>query len=326
MTRLHHPMALGAAALLVLPGLTLGQGAYEPPRGFISPDVRIAGIDVGGLTVAQARARVVLGHIRPRQRRLQLSFRGRRLSIDPKVAGYRASVEPALVAALAVGRTKPLAPIDIPLRERVDRAALRAVLAQRSPGLTQSGRDASVSLRGRRPRVTPFRWGYEVNRDAAVERLAQGMIRRGTSVYPLPVTRVAPKVTGIGTTVVVERDRYVLSVYRGERRVQRFRIAVGQVRYPTPSGSFRIIQMQRNPTWFPPSSPWARGLGPVPPGPGNPLGTRWMGTSAPAIGIHGTPAPWSLGSRASHGCIRMAIRDAEAVYERVQIGTPVYIV
>jgi lipoprotein-anchoring transpeptidase ErfK/SrfK len=64
----------------------------------------------------------------------------------------------------------------------------------------------------------------------------------------------------------------------------------------------------------------------VPPGVSNPLGTRWMGTSAPAIGIHGTPLPGSIGSAASHGCIRMRIPDAEYLYDRVEIGTPVIIV
>ena len=86
-----------------------------------------------------------------------------------------------------------------------------------------------------------------------------------------------------------------------------------------------MIQKQKNPTWFPPDSPWAAGLGPVPPGVNNPLGTRWIGTSAPAIGMHGTPSSGSIGSRASHGCIRMYIGDAERLYDLVDIGTPVYI-
>ena len=86
-----------------------------------------------------------------------------------------------------------------------------------------------------------------------------------------------------------------------------------------------MIQKQVNPTWFPPSSPWAAGLGPVPPGVNNPLGTRWIGTSAPGIGMHGTPMSSSIGTRASHGCIRMYISDVEKLYPLVDIGTPVYI-
>ncbi len=78
--------------------------------------------------------------------------------------------------------------------------------------------------------------------------------------------------------------------------------------------------MYKNPTWIPPNSPWAKGLEPIPPGPGNPLGTRWIGTSAPAVGFHGTPQDWSIGTAASHGCLRMHIPDVEKLYEQVQVG------
>ena len=86
------------------------------------------------------------------------------------------------------------------------------------------------------------------------------------------------------------------------------------------------MDKQRNPWWRPPNSEWAKGLKPVPPGPGNPLGTRWMGISAPGVGMHGTPDAASIGYSASHGCIRMQIPDAEWLFDHVRIGTPVFIV
>jgi lipoprotein-anchoring transpeptidase ErfK/SrfK len=103
-------------------------------------------------------------------------------------------------------------------------------------------------------------------------------------------------------------------------------VATGAAQYPTPTGAFEIVVMERNPTWNPPDSDWAEGAKPIPPGPGNPLGTRWMGISAPAVGIHGTPDAASLGYSASHGCIRMAIPEAEWLFDHVEVGTPVYIV
>ena len=96
--------------------------------------------------------------------------------------------------------------------------------------------------------------------------------------------------------------------------------------HPTPLGRYRVVMKERNPTWNPPDSPWAAGLGPVPPGPANPLGTRWIGTSASGIGIHGTPAPSTVGTAASHGCIRMYMSEVEWLFERVRIGTPVFFV
>ena len=83
--------------------------------------------------------------------------------------------------------------------------------------------------------------------------------------------------------------------------------------------------MSKDPTWIPPDSPWAKGLEPIPAGPGNPLGTRWIGTSAPGVGIHGTPSDWSIGTHASHGCIRMHIWQVEQLYEYVKVGMPVII-
>ncbi len=105
------------------------------------------------------------------------------------------------------------------------------------------------------------------------------------------------------------------------RLVRKFGVATGQASYPTPLGEFTIATKQLNPWWYPPDSDWAAGAAPVPPGPGNPLGTRWMGLSEPLIGIHGTPDAASIGYSASHGCIRMQIPDAEWLFERVKVGT-----
>jgi lipoprotein-anchoring transpeptidase ErfK/SrfK len=104
-----------------------------------------------------------------------------------------------------------------------------------------------------------------------------------------------------------------------------FPIAVGQPAYPTPTGRYVITEKLKDPTWIPPNSPWAKGLEPIPPGGANPLGTRWMGTSATAVGFHGTPMDWSVGTAASHGCMRMHIADAERMFDLIQVGEPVEI-
>jgi len=123
--------------------------------------------------------------------------------------------------------------------------------------------------------------------------------------------------------IVVDLSEYSLRLYRDGRVVKRYRVAVGAPGFPTPTGDYTVVDKQVDPSWFPPDSPWAAGLGPIPPGPGNPLGTRWIGTSAPAIGIHGTYASSSIGTAASHGCIRMNIKDVEELYEYVSLGMPV---
>jgi lipoprotein-anchoring transpeptidase ErfK/SrfK len=138
---------------------------------------------------------------------------------------------------------------------------------------------------------------------------------------------VAPTrtVADFGPVIVIRRTSNELRYYIGPRLVRTFGVATGQSIYPTPIGTFSIVDMQRDPWWRPPDSPWAQGLKPIPPGPGNPLGTRWMGLTAPGVGIHGTPDDASIGYSASHGCIRMHIPDAEWLFNHVDLGTPVVI-
>jgi L,D-transpeptidase catalytic domain/Putative peptidoglycan binding domain len=126
--------------------------------------------------------------------------------------------------------------------------------------------------------------------------------------------------------VIVRRDAHRLYFYRGARPLRVFTVATGGTWTPTPPGRFRIVVKYRHPWWYPPNSSWAKHLHPIPPGPDNPLGTRWMGLSVPGVGIHGTPYPASLGYSVSHGCIRMEKRDAEALFRLVRVGTRVWII
>ena len=128
--------------------------------------------------------------------------------------------------------------------------------------------------------------------------------------------------------IVVDRSTHTLTLWRLGRIEKTYPVAVGSPEYPTPPGDFSIQDMQVDPTWTPPKdSPWAKDAKVTPPGPDNPLGTRWMSINpGQGIGIHGTNSPESLGYSVSHGCIRMAIPDVEDLYERVTLGTPVQVV
>lgn len=132
-------------------------------------------------------------------------------------------------------------------------------------------------------------------------------------------------VTALGGRVVVDLSDLTLRLYVAGDIIRTYRVAAGQAAYPTPTGTYAVIRMIENPTWYPPDSDWAKDSEPIPPGIENPLGTRWIGTSAPGVGIHGTPDDASIGSHASHGCIRMHIPDVEDLYDRVAIGMTVVI-
>jgi lipoprotein-anchoring transpeptidase ErfK/SrfK len=318
-------VVIGAMLAAAAPA-ALGAGAAPLPAGVVAPGVSIDGLPVAGLTRAQAKAAVLAERVAPKRAPLIVTFRGRRLSIDPVAAGYRADVDYAVRAALLYGRAKPATTVNVPLPERVSMARIRAILAAKAAKVALPARDATLAFSGDRPVVRPARVGLKVDQAGADDLVHTALLTRRFRSYALPVARTAPQVTSIGSVVVINRETLKLTLYRGAKRARTFPIAAGQPAYPTPTGHYSIIEKQVDPTWFPPTSPWAAGLGPVPPGTTNPLGTRWMGTSAPAIGIHGTPVASSVGTYASHGCIRMYIHDAEALYDQVEIGTPVVIV
>lgn len=118
--------------------------------------------------------------------------------------------------------------------------------------------------------------------------------------------------------VVSLEDRKLALVENGEV-VKVYSVAVGKLSTPSPTGTFSIERRVKNPTYHHDGRT-------VLPGPGNPVGTRWMGLSKAGYGIHGTNEPKSIGKAASHGCIRMAKPDLEELYARVQVGDTVEIV
>jgi hypothetical protein len=186
----------------------------------------------------------------------------------------------------------------------------------------------TVYLAGLRPRLTRAHRGFRVRQLVLRYRIHRAALAntRGPIAVPYRILRSRFNRENFGAVIVVRRVSHRLYLYNGARFRRTFGVAVGQPIYPTPLGRFYIAVKQRNPWWYPPNSTWAAGASPIAPGPGNPLGTRWMGLSWGGIGIHGTPDAASIGYSASHGCIRMRIPEAERLFDRVRIGTPVFIV
>jgi hypothetical protein len=129
----------------------------------------------------------------------------------------------------------------------------------------------------------------------------------------------------LGPRIFINLSNFSLVLDRPGKNQRRWMIASGSWAHPTPVGEFIIKEKVMHPTWLPPKSDWAKDAKPIPPGPGNPLGTRWMGFDWGGVGIHGTNAPWSIGSASSHGCMRMVTGQAEELFELVEVGTPVVV-
>lgn len=130
-------------------------------------------------------------------------------------------------------------------------------------------------------------------------------------------------------TLVCDRQRFALELWKWnahlgrDERVRTFTVAIGQVGYKTRHGLYRIVDWQHDPTWTIPDSAWARELGLVPGtvipagDPNNPIKARWLGFYD-GMGLHGTDNIDSLGTAASHGCIRMHIPDIEWLFPKVK--------
>ena len=188
--------------------------------------------------------------------------------------------------------------------------------------------DSQLLLRNLRPVITKEQTGRELRQVRAMNGLFTALVTNTRPDVALQFTELKPSVTrgSFGPVIVIRRGSNRLYLYKGMRFQRVFGVATGQSAYPTPLGHWHVVVKWRNPWWYPPNSPWAKGEKPIPPGPGNPLGTRWMGLSASGVGIHGTPDDTSIGYSASHGCIRMHIPDAEWLFNHVTVGTPVFIV
>jgi lipoprotein-anchoring transpeptidase ErfK/SrfK len=312
--------------VLLLPILVaLGLGVTAPAAGpstvVIADGVRVAGVDVGGMTSEPARERLRARFEQP----VWFAYGKRRWGIEPWKLGAGAAVDEGLGRALHTGAGE-----NVPLRVYVGERAVRRYVAQLASRFSRAPENAKLTgLVGLVPSIGRERPGLAVRR-RAMERAIARALRTGDRARPLPllVRTLEPSVTreAFGPVVVIRRESKALYLYDGSRLVRTFGVATGQSQYPTPLGLFSVVDKQLHPWWRPPDSDWAKGLKPIPPGPGNPLGTRWMGISAPGVGMHGTPDAASIGYSASHGCIRMQIPDAEWLFGQVTWGTPVYIV
>jgi lipoprotein-anchoring transpeptidase ErfK/SrfK len=286
----------------------------------VVPDgVVLAGVAVGGLAPDVAAQAVTDAFDRP----VTLRFEQTKIQVSPSLLGVSVPVESAVAKALTVPPNTTLT-----LRATVNTLLVRSFVAKIANRFNRKPVSSRLLLRNDKPLVTDAVTGRAIYQGVAVRDLSDALEHGTRPAIVLRAKLTEPQVTPstIGPVIVIKRGSNELTLYNGMKVVRKFGVATGQAVYPTPLGKFQIVVKWKNPWWYPPASPWAKGEKPVPPGPGNPLGTRWMGLSAPGVGIHGTPQDGSIGYSLSHGCIRMHIPQAEWLFEHVDVGTPVYIV
>ena len=300
------------------PGAT---AASTETTATIADGVVLGGVAVGGMPEDTAVQALQARYARP----VVLRLGHLKLKVAPADLGVDVPADAAVARALTVAPDTTLG-----LRATVNVPAVRAYVAGLADRYDRKPVNARLLLRGLRPYVTESKLGLVIDKAPTVLALRTALARSTGAPVRVVLHRPKPSVSSKSIrspVIVIRRGSNVLSLYRGVKLVRQFRVATGQAIYPTPLGHFQIVVKELNPWWYPPTQDaWAKGLKPVPPGPGNPLGTRWMGLSAPGVGIHGTDEPWSIGHSESHGCIRMQVPSAEWLFNHVRVGTSVYIV
>jgi lipoprotein-anchoring transpeptidase ErfK/SrfK len=320
-------VAKRAGFILCLVVCALGVGASHaraddpppPPPAVIATDVQIGPVDVSGLTAGQATAAVEQAYFA----RVVVRVGHHGWSVSPHhfhtaLGGLPAAVQTALTAL--PDTAIPLTPtLDVKLVARWVKAL--AAKTYRAPVA------GTLLLRQNRPFFTHAHPGRALRALPTRMLLRDAIVSGDHTPIKAPLRTIDAASVKAEPVIVIHRGINRLFLYTGTHLVRVFPVATGQAAWPTPLGHFQIVVKQKNPWWFPPTQDsWAAGAKPVPPGPGNPLGTRWMGLSVPGVGIHGTDEPWSIGHSESHGCIRMQVPSAEWLFNRVRIGTPVFIV
>jgi lipoprotein-anchoring transpeptidase ErfK/SrfK len=343
------PRRLAAVVTLAVVVLLVGAGSLyafdRQVKTKIADGVTVNGIDVSGLKPEQARARLQAALVEPLTRPVTVRHKGRRFRLTAEQASIAVDIEGSVERAMAVSTdgnvfTRTWREVrgnaldaDVEAKVAWDRSAVRRLIRRVKKKVTIEARDASLDLESGQVEPVPSRDGLAVKRGLRREIESQLLDMGKRRLVRLRTKVVEPEVTTAElaekypAVIVVNRGSYQLTFYKDLKVHKTYGIAVGQVGLETPAGLYHIQNKAVDPAWHVPNSDWAGDLaGTIVPGgtPQNPLKARWMGIYDGA-GIHGTDASGSIGSAASHGCIRMLIPDVIELYDQVPVGAPVYI-
>jgi len=338
-------IAVIAAAILVILGAAAAYAYDSTQKDKIAAGVRVAGVDVGGLDQDEAAALVRKRLLAPLRHSLRVSFDGESWELPGTKLKVRADIEGAVEEAVAESQDGGLpgrlvryvtgGEVSESITPQVtysDRAISRFV-RRVAEDVNREPQNASVEPSGAELVVVAGENGRKLRDNLLTENLDAAVLNANaprTIVARVHATK--PEVTKdevaaeYPSYLTLDRATYTLRLFEDLKLAKTYTVAVGQEGLETPEGLYEIEAMEENPVWNVPESDWAGSLAgqSIPPGPSNPIKARWMAIYEGA-GIHGTEETSSLGTAASHGCVRMAIPDVEELYDRVEVGTPIYI-
>ncbi len=323
------------AAFIVARGT---QDYFSSYRGRILPGASVAGVDVSGMTPKEA-LEAVQAEISPKlDRQITVGYKDQSWSATPAGLGASSNAKSAVRRAVAAGgglsfveqaRMRWLddelnfkTPVEISYPKAKARQKIEAIAHE----VDRKPVDASLDYSTGFVKITPDRVGVYVLVGKSHQDLVHA-VRNGSDKVALTVDTQKP-----ATTAAAYDDVLLLRIgenrlyhYEDGKVVDTYSVATGQPEYPTPTGLFEVTEKRYMPTWINPDpTGWGASMPEsIGPGPSNPLGTRALNWSASGIRFHGTLATSSLGTQASHGCVRMAMSEVEYLYDRVDVGTPI---
>lgn len=336
--------ALIAALLLVV--VVGGAWAYDSSRkDKIADGVTIGGVDVGGLDEDEATALVHRKLVAPLRSSLKVSFDGESWKLTGEQLKIRADIDAAVAEALEDSQEGGLpgrlvryvsgGEVDESIAPEVAYSvpAVNRFVRRVAEEINREPQNADVEASGDSLTVVAGKNGRKL-RDNLLEKDLKAAVLNANAPHTIvaKVHPIEPEVTKqevaaeYPSYLTLDRSTFTLRLWKHLKLAKTYTVAVGMEGLETPEGLYQIEAMEENPVWNVPESDWAGSLAgqTIPPGPSNPIKARWMAIFEGA-GIHGTEETSSLGSAASHGCVRMSIPDVEELYDQVEVGTPIFI-
>jgi lipoprotein-anchoring transpeptidase ErfK/SrfK len=338
-------IAVVAVVVLVV-ALVGGAFAYDSAqKDKIADGVTVAGVDVGGMDQGEAEAAVRRHLLAPLRHSLKVSYDGESWNLDGSKLKVRADVSDAVEQAVEESQDGGLptrlvryvtgGEVDAKIGADVSysQPAINRFVRHVAEEINREPENASVDPAADSLEVVAGKPGRKV-RDVQLTKELEGAVLNAdvSRTIVASVHSTKPEVTTKDVAskypsyLTLDRGTFTLRLWKNLKLAKTYTVAVGMEGLETPEGIYEIQEKEENPSWHVPDSAWAGDLAGqvIPPGPADPIKARWMAIYEGA-GIHGTEETESLGSAASHGCVRMSIPDVEELYDQVEVGTPIFI-
>jgi lipoprotein-anchoring transpeptidase ErfK/SrfK len=334
------------SALALLIGAAIAAYAWDQAKADeIANGIKVDGVPIGGLSDAAAKRKLRNDLVKPLEEPITVTFEGKKYILGPKHLNVQANLEGMVDAAHDASREGSLPTRlwryatgddvfdNLPARVSYSHSGVNDFIDVVAEQIDQEPTDASVQPGPESVNLVPGHDGISLDKDKLRSRLNHEIgANDGRRIVRAPVSRTKPAVSTdelaakYPTYITVDRTNFQLRLWKNLKLAKTYPIAVGMQGLETPAGTYTINDKQVNPSWHVPDSAWAGDLAGqvIPPGPDDPIKARWMGFFDGA-GIHGTDETTSIGSAASHGCVRMLIPDVIELYDQVPLGTPIYI-